>query len=1026
MSDFERVKEALSLRKVIPQETGYTLHEQTGHLEKCPLPGCGHKDCFSIPKGKEFFKCHSCDKSGDVFTFLELFYNLDKVGALKKGAELAGVSLEEKKRKPLSKPDQIRIEAAGYYYGQMAANDTAKAYFIDRRGHLPETLQAEKCGWSDGRLLDHLRSMGFVDSDIVESGMVKEKAIEGGTRLLDFFPKGMAIFPHWSHKRVLHFTMKDPRDIPVAERYKFQLPNEKRDKKWCFYGQDVLDNFDEVILQEGEHDRLQTLNASIPYVMGMIGQISDDQIKVLHNRCKTKHLFLWTDNDDAGRKYIRKICKAMPDHYVRIIVYGKEGDDPDSYLKQVEGDRKKHVRQLQLDAVNMDYITWEILQAATLPSLEARLGHLKEPAGDEKADIFRMIGRHQLTQQQVYTEKLISLGFTQKAIEQQLDFSNDLYSQIQTYYETVGGQRGADPIVLAEIIYKFFAHHGRFYYDALNQVWLIYQNRTYEVGKNTAFNSIMLKLTRLIVSMAPGTQVWDALLHTAYLNGRRIDMGRWILTDTDKDTIFYNLNSSNNVILKLSKDRVEEIQNGMNDDHVLLASSHKILPFNFLPDTEIQEGMTLLKELVFDNLAVKREQRFLILPWLISGFCPDFSPYQFLMKFEGYASSGKSTAAKLITALAYKTEDLSDNSAAAAFSSAAKNPLVVIDNLEHKDLNRGLQKFLLLAATRGQKEKRKGGSDTDTIEESPRALICITAIEPFTLSELISRTFVLAFDRRVYGSDNFHESDVVEQIKKKRDIILSSILRFIQVEILPHLDQRKEFMTILNKQFKGHAKDRTNAYLALLMLILEKMLKYIPYYEGENAKLMDGIDTGDKDIYTAWIEEQNNSSRETEIGSNNILQMLDSLVREYMQFFKGRTDFKSSCVESGYEGKDVFIMEHPEYGIKMVKTVPESFCSICGLKAVDCSCKGERYTKSIIEFVATSGEVVDAFDRLAKITGKRSNAFDSASIFTARLRNDRGLLKKSGWDLEETKDKEPYFKIISGKRFLKFVHTLVR
>lgn len=1022
MSDFETVKTALNIRTIIPDLTGFTLHEQSGHLSQCPF--CSHKDCFSIPKGKALYKCHSCEKSGDIFTFLEEFEGLDKRGALARAAQLAGITLEEKKRRALSKPEQIRIEVAEYYHARMIENG-GKEYFIERRGHKLETLQAEKCGWSDGRLLDHLRSKGFTNTDCVESGLIREMSTDGKNYFVDTFKKGLAIFPHWSHKKVLHFTQKDPREVPAAEKYKGQLEGKYRDKKWCFYGQDALDHFEEVILVEGENDRLQVLNSGVTYCMAMIGQISDEQIKVLHNRCKTLHLFLWTDNDDAGRKYIRKICKALPDAHVRVIVYGKEGDDPDGYLRTVEGDSKKHIRQLQLDAANMDYITWEILQAAALPSLEARLGHLKEPAGDEKADIFRMIGRHQLTQQQVYTEKLITLGFTQKAIEQQLDFSNDLYNQIQTYYETVGGQRGADPICLAEIIYKFFAHHGRFYYDAMDTVWLIYQNRTYEVGKNTGFNSIMLKLTRLIVSMAPGTQVWDALLHTAYLNGRRIDMGRWILTDTDKDTIFYNLNSPNNVILKLSKERIEEIQNGMNDDHVLLASSHKIQPFNFLPDTEIQEGMTLLKELIFDNMAVKREQRYLILSWLISGFCPDLAPYQFLMKFEGYASSGKSTTAKLITALAYKTEDLSDNSAAAAFSSAAKNPLVVIDNLEHKDLNRGLQKFLLLAATRGQKEKRKGGSDTDTIEESPRALICITAIEPFVLSELISRTFVLGFDRRVYGSDNFHESDVVEQIKKKRDLILSSFLRFIQRDILPHLDQRKEFMTILNKQFKGHAKDRTNAYLALLMLILEKMLKYIPFYEGEQAKLMEGFDTGDKDIYTAWIEEQNNSSRETEIGSNNILQLLDSLVREYTHFFKGRQDFKTTLYENGYEGQEVFVMEHPEYGIKMIKTVTETLCSVCGKKSIDCACKGDLYTKSIVEFVATSGEIVDAFDRLAKNTGKR-NTYDTASIFSARLRNDLNLLKKSGWDLKTSEGNEPYFKIIRGKRFLKFVHTLVR
>jgi DNA primase len=1021
MSDFARVKEALNLRNVIPQLTGLALDQKSGHLAECPL--CSHKDCFSIPKGGKYdgtWKCHSCGKGGDVFSFFEAFEGLDKKGSLERGAKLAGITLEEKqqKKKPLEVGEQIRIEAAEYYHGHLLENG-GKEYFLDRRGHLTETLTAEKVGWSDGHLLDHLRGKGFSDQDILATGLAKEKEIEGARRVLDYFPKGMAIFPHWNRKKVLHFTMKDPRQIPTEEKLKFQLKNEHRDKRWTFYGQEVLEQYEEVILVEGEHDRLQVLNTGVRWVMAMIGQISDEQIKDLASKCKTKHLYLWTDNDHGGRGYIRKICTTLQQVNVRVVVYGKPGDDPDSYLKGFEGDRKREVRRLQMEA--LDYISWEIQQAMLLPTLEDKRRHLEEPgvfdklpdqlAGKGYTNIFRIIGRQELIHQDEYKQKLERLGFSLAAIEQALDFSQDLYKQITEYQAVVGNPKDADPIVLAEIIYKFFAHHGRFYFDRENTVYLIYQNRTYEVSKNTAFNALMLKMTRMIVSQAPGAQVWDALVHTAYLNGRRIDMSRWIYTDTDKDCIFYNLNSPSNVILKLCRERIEEVQNGMNDDHVLLASSSKIMPFNFLPDTEIQEGMQLLKELVFDNLAVKREQRFLILCWLISGFCPEMAPYQFIMKFEGYASSGKSTAAKLITALLYKTEDLSDSSAAAAFSSAAKNPLVVIDNLENKDLNRGLQKFLLLAATRGQKEKRKGGTDTDTVDESPRALICVTAIEPFTLSELISRTFVLPFDRRVHGSDNFHESEVLEQLKKKRDRMLSALLRFMQMEVLPNLEQRREFITILNKTFKGHAKDRTNAYLALLMLILEKLLKYIPYFEGDTAALLNGIENGDKDIYTAWIEEQNASSKETEIGSNNILHFLDGIIKEHLQHFKGKTITLS--LEPGIEGM-VTVLEHPDYGLRIIKHEPEEFTD-----------HNEKYHKTVFEFVATSAEIVDAFDRYAKLTGKR-NTYDSASIFTARLRNDLSLLKKSGWELESKEGVEPYYRVVRGKRFLKFKHTLIR
>ena len=90
--------------------------------------------------------------------------------------------------------------------------------------------------------------------------------------------------------------------MPKEKKLRFQLPNDRRDKRWQFYGQDVLDRYDEIILVEGENDRLQVLNTGIGYVMAMIGQISDEQIKALASRARGKKLYLWTDNDQAGRE----------------------------------------------------------------------------------------------------------------------------------------------------------------------------------------------------------------------------------------------------------------------------------------------------------------------------------------------------------------------------------------------------------------------------------------------------------------------------------------------------------------------------------------------------------------------------------------------------------------------------------------------------------------------------------------------------------------------------------------------------
>lgn len=991
MSDFATVKAALDITKVIENCTGQKMGKS--HLPECPF--CSGHDCFSIRD--DSYKCFQCDgPGGDVFNFLEKFHSTDKAGGLKLAADIAGITLETKKKKAqrLTKPEKLRLEAAAYYHA-LFLDSAGQTFMVDERGHELEVLKREQVGYSDGNLVDHLRDKEFTDTEILESGLGKERELGKRKVINDFFAKGLVIFPHFLKGKVTHFTQKDP-----AKEKKYQLPNGFRDKRWQFYGQDVLERFDEIILAEGENDRFQVLNTGIRYVMAMIGQLSDEQVKALAKGLKGKKLYLWVDNDKAGFQYIRKACKTLPKQSVRIIVYGEAGDDPDAYLKAFDGDGRKEVRRLQLESV--DYITWEIQQAAVLNALDEKLEHLLDYG------VFRHIGREQIIQQEIYREKLQLLGFSEKAIAQQLDFSQDLLNKIELEFETQDDPRDVCPIVLGEICFSFFAHHGRFYFDSENTVWLIYQNETFEVGNNTKFNSLMLKMTRMIVSKAPGAQVWDALKHTAYLNGRRIDRCRWIHTDVVKDTIYLNLNGPNNTILKVSKERVEEIVNGMNDDHVLLSNSGKIAPMNWLPDVDVQEGMTALKELLFDNLAIAKEQRFLVLAWLISGLCPDLAPYQFLMKFGGYASSGKSTAAKFISTVFFGSDELSDPSGAAAFSAAAQNPLLVIDNLENKDLHRGMQKFLLLAATRGQKEKRAAGTDTGTVDESPRALICVTAIEPFTLSELITRTFDIPFDRRVYGDDGFYEAEVLENLKKKRDVIMSALVRFVQREILTNLDQRKHYMTILNKMYKGHAKDRTNAYLALLMLINSKMLKYIPYYDRDHPAW--GVETGEKEIYEAWITEQNNTARETETGSNNILQLFDLLVREYIQ-----ANAKNCVTEKvDWCNEEVFVMNHSDYGLTMYKTKPEARDN-----------DGDPYVVSTIEFVAQSSDIVNAFDMLAKNKGK-ANPYHSASVFTARLRNDKGVLNKNGWDLVETEGKEPYFKVIKGRRFFRFRNTHIK
>lgn len=1018
MSDFERVKELLNLRQVITQESGFAM--KGNHLEQCPF--CAGHNCFSINEETGLYKCFQCPAAGDVFTFYQKFYNLESGAALERAADRAGITLEGLKNPrsstvlDLTVRETIFIEAAKHYHLHMLDNG-GKGYLITKRGHLEGVLKDMQVGWSDGGLVDQLRSKGFNDEQIKASGLAKEIKYEDKTVLRDTIPKGCATFPHFFRKTVQHITFKDPDKV-----FTFQIKKEYWGKDWRFYNQDALSKYGEVIAVEGENDLLSVLDAGVQNVIGFIGQPADYQVKKLQEFCSHKILFLWTDNDEGGRKFIRQLSTAIKIN-VRIISHpsGAEGadtyvKDPDDYLQRVKSsgeDMRRAVKRLQDDA--LPYIAWEIREIAKLNTLDERLMALK----DRK--VFAAISGMVLAEKQVYIEKLVYLGFDKDSIDEQLEINQDLRRELALYYEGVP-KKDADPNHIAGILYKHLSQNGIFYHDRQADTFLIYQYKTYQLGNNTPFKGLLKKLTgpgptTLLFTKEPGRSVVESLMCEAYNSGRQIDRVSWIHTDRKTDTIYVNLNSSNKMILKISKDGIEEIPNGMNDDGVLLGKSNKMLPINFLPDADIREGMEAFKSLVFDWMTCDIEQRYLVLCWFISAFLLDFSPYMALMKFSGAYESGKSTPSKFFSLIMYGEEHLSDISTAGAYSSSANNPLLILDDLESEDITKSLSKFLRLAATKGEKEKRVMGSDRNTVEEKPKGLICLTSIDPLLQTAVISRTFDIEFSYK-FLKEGFVEDEVKREIIHKRDLIVSSILKLISKEILPNLKERKDYITILRKEHPKHAKRRMDEYLSLLMLTLSKLINYVPFHEKDT--FFYGIDTGEVEIRRAWIEYQNNRARDNETSSNDIIKLLDGLVREYVAKMKDQPlTTHIDYLDQGRVPLDVFVYTHPDYLLEMVKLPPETI--------TDEETK-DPYTRTYIEFMATSSEVVGAFDRYCRNIGQ-SNPYSKVGVFAQRLKNDAPLLLKAGWELV-TNPKYPalypYFRRSNDARFYKFRKTIVR
>ena len=1035
----EEIKERLVLADVIIDMTGFYIPAGKYHLSECPF--CGKAKCFSMQAGlgankDKAYKCHSesCGASGDVFVFIENYLNIDQGAALRKAADLAGIDMKEPSTRMVVQQtirQRIFHEAMEYYHDKAmeptlpGMPSPGREYFITLRKHDEKLVKSMKLGYADGKLYEHLKKSYSIE-DLVSSGLVQEfNQGEGDSEVKhyrDFFAENIVIFPHFDKQGfVIHFTQKD---LDKERGLPYQMKKEHRDNSWVFYNQKVLSS-PSVILVEGENDALTIMKAGYHNVMACIGSISEHQMKALQDNLKHKDLFLWFDKDDAGsgltgKSYVEKVCRALKGAAYSVYVIEHPGDtkDADEYLNGFDGDIRAEAKRLQSESIN--YIRWQLIQI----SKKKEISEIIDTLRDRK--IFSTINTLPRMDRMPYIELMRQMGFSDEAIQEEMEVNKELRAEIKIMAKAAGTILKVDPMDLIPLVYQHFEANGKFFKDNEHNVYLLYGNIIYEISNNRLFNALLYKSGGLLFNRAPGAQLWEGLQNEGFNNGTIIDLASWMKTDLKRDAIYINLNAADNTILRIDKESIKEVPNGLNEDDVLLKASSKIKKMEFHPGQDIRTGLQELKRLVMDNMTCEREQRYFIICWFISAFLLDFMPYMALMKFSGASDSGKTTTAKFLSMLTYGQEVLGTISAAAAYSAASQNPMVILDNLEEKNRNKSMKDFLLLCATGGSKEKRAGGTDSDTVQEKPRSLVLITAIEPLEEPELINRTVDINFGKQ-HKHDRFIETEALRGLVKHRDSIMSAILMLIQRDILPNMDEGlKANLGILKKEYKGHSKSRVDEYIALLMFILEKIIPHMPF-KGEDDMVAAKVSAAE--IWRSWINYQNVQAEEDETMGNSILRMLDGLAAEYVQVMRELEYNKNSeqlglkemiDEEDEWGQMKVATHTHTRYLLTAEKTRPQAIKK--DKDGNDC----EPYTRSYLSITAKSSDLVNALSRWCGDNSLR-NPHAQASAFTKRLLNDEATLKRAGWTIEiKDRKKGPYSKIINGTRFLTLRKELVR
>jgi DNA primase len=317
------------------------------HLGLCPFHG-EKTPSFSVHSGQQFFHCFGCGESGDVFSFMMKYYNLDFQGALKELARRYQIELpekpvspEEEKRKYLRRlMYRVNEKVAGIYREYLLHSpeaDPARAY-LQKRAILPDIQErfgigyapaVEAAGW------DFLgRQLGPEErTAAVEAGLLVKKE-RGGD--YDRF-RDRILFPIYeSDGRIAGFGgriigegqpkyMNSP-ESPVFNKSKLLLG--------LFQQKEAIRLKRRVVLVEGNFDMISLVANGCDNVVAPLGTaLTRAQIRILKQLAETAILLF--DGDAAGLKAaVRAVPLFLAEQMEGKVVLLPTGHDPDTFIRE--------------------------------------------------------------------------------------------------------------------------------------------------------------------------------------------------------------------------------------------------------------------------------------------------------------------------------------------------------------------------------------------------------------------------------------------------------------------------------------------------------------------------------------------------------------------------------------------------------------------------------------------------------------------------------------------------------------------
>lgn len=378
--DIERIRSTVSIVDVIGQ---HVQLKRAGRnwVGLCPFHA-ERSPSFNVREETARYKCFGCDKSGDVFTFVQEIEHTDFLGAVEYLANRAGIQLTETstgQTKERARRKQLIVamnQAVDWYHERLLNGPDGRAArdYLRSRGLAGDVARQFKIGWAPDDWDVLARESGIASDLLRDNGLAFTNR---RNKLQDAF-RGRVIFPIFSESG--DAVALGGRILPGSSdpaKYKNSSETPIYTKSKTLYGlnwaKSNIVNANQVIVCEGYTDVIGFHLAGLPRAVATCGTaFTEEHVRLLKKYAS--RVVLAFDADAAGQGAAERFYEWEEKYQVEVSVASfPGGKDPGEIAQTDPGALAKAV---DLAKPFLGFRLGRVLdgQAPQSPEAVARLG----------------------------------------------------------------------------------------------------------------------------------------------------------------------------------------------------------------------------------------------------------------------------------------------------------------------------------------------------------------------------------------------------------------------------------------------------------------------------------------------------------------------------------------------------------------------------------------------------------------------------------------------------------------------------